>query len=181
VWQIGGRRGHVAFFQQLFPAASADAVCTTQRPYQEGSIRRMMTGPTSNQRTLKKSLLTIVWMMTTGVFAALLLHPSVPGAIRSVFSRPNRLATEAVEYGAHVAVFFVGTQFALICLEGTNRGRFFAILSLAAVVGISIEVAQTWVPTRGVDVFDALCNLVGISLAALAYRKMFRLTPKPGC
>jgi VanZ family protein len=137
----------------------------------------MMTGPTSNQRTPRKSLLTIVWILTTGVSAALLLHPAVPAAIRSVFSRPNRLATEAVEYGAHVAVFFVGTQFALICLEGTGRRRFFAILSLAAVVGIGIEAAQSWVPTRGVDAFDALCNLLGISLAALVYRRMYRLMP----
>jgi VanZ family protein len=137
----------------------------------------MMTTPTSTQRTLKKSLLTIVWIITTGVFAGLLLHPAVPDLVRSAFSRPNRLLTEAVEYAAHLAVFFVGTQFALICLDGTIRRRFFAILSLAAVTGIGIEAAQMWVPTRGVDVFDALCNLAGVTLAALAYRKMFRLMP----
>jgi len=141
----------------------------------------MMTSSTSNQRTLKKSLLTIVWIITTGVFAGLLLHPAVPDLVRSAFSRPNRLLTEAVEYAAHLAVFFVGTQFALICLDGTIRRRFFAILSLAAIAGIGIEAAQMWVPTRGVDVFDALCNLLGVTLAAFAYRKMFRLmAPKPG-
>jgi VanZ family protein len=140
----------------------------------------MMTNPTPVQRTLKKSLLTIVWIITTGVFVALLLHPAVPGAIRSVFSRPNRLLTEAVEYGAHVAVFFVGTQFALICLDATSRRRLFAILSFAVIAGLAIEAAQMWVPTRGVDVFDALCNLLGAALAALAYRRMFRLMPKPG-
>lgn len=139
-----------------------------------------MTSPTSTQRTLRKPLLTIVWIITTGVFAALLLHPAVPGAVQSVLSRPNRLLQRAVEYGAHVAVFFIGTQFALVCLEGTNRRRFFAILSLAAVAAIGAEMAQMLVPTRGVDVFDALCNLVGVSLAAFAYRKMFRLMPKPG-
>jgi len=140
----------------------------------------MMTSPTSTRRTLKKSLLTIVWIVTTGIFAALLLHPAVPGAVRSVFSRPNRVLQKAVEYSAHVAVFFIGTQFALVCLEGTSRRRLFAILSLAAITAIGAEAAQMWVPTRGVDIFDALCNLVGVGLAALAYRKMFRLmAPKP--
>ena len=139
-----------------------------------------MTSSTSTQRTLKKSLLTIVWIVTTGVFAALLLHPAVPDAVRSVFARPNRMLQKSVESGAHVAVFFVGTQFALVCLEGTNRRRFFAILSLAAITAIVAEVAQMWVPTRGVDVFDALCNLMGVGFAALAYRRMFRLMPKPG-
>lgn len=139
-----------------------------------------MTSPTSTQRTLKKSLLTIVWIVTTGLFAALLLHPAVPGVVRSVIARPNNLLAKLVEYGAHVAVFFVGTQFALVCLEGTNRRRCFAILSLAAVTAIVAEAAQMWVPTRGVDVLDAACNLAGVGLAALAYGKMFRLmAPRP--
>jgi VanZ family protein len=140
----------------------------------------MMTTPTSTQRTLRKSLLTIVWIVTTAVFAALLLHPAVPAAVRSMISRPNRTLQKAVEYGAHVAVFFIGTQFALVCLEGTNRRRLFAILALATIAAIAAEAAQIWVPTRGVDALDALCNLAGVALAALAYRKMFRLMPKPG-
>jgi VanZ family protein len=140
----------------------------------------MMTSPTTTQRTLKKSLLTIVWIVTTGIFVALLLHPAVPGAVRTVIARPHNLLAKSVEYGAHVAVFFVGTQFALVCLEATSRGRCFAILTLAAAAAIVAEAAQMWVPTRGVDALDAVCNLAGVGLAGLAYRKMFRLMPKPG-
>jgi VanZ family protein len=137
----------------------------------------MMTTTATTRRTLKRPLLTIVWIATIAVFAGLLLHPAVPDAVRSLVSRPNRLLQQVVEYGAHVAVFFVGTQFALVCFEGTTRGRFLAILSLAVVTAIAAEAAQAWVPTRGVDVLDAVCNIIGAAFAALAYRKMFAMAP----
>jgi VanZ family protein len=158
-------------FRQLLPMLSV----RLDAPLQEGSIRRMLTAPTGTPRARRKPLLTIVWIVTTGLFAALLLHPAVPAAIRSIVARPNRALAKAVEYGAHVAVFFIGTQFALVCLDGTGRRRLFAILASAAVVAVAAELAQMWVPTRGVEVFDALCNLAGVTLAAVAYRKMFRL------
>ncbi len=134
-----------------------------------------MTEFSASRRTRKKTLLTIVWVATCGLFAALLLHPAVPGAIRSVLLKPNRLLAEIVEYGAHVAVFLVATQLALVCLEGTTKARRAAILGLALVAAVAAEIAQSWVPTRGVDVLDAACNCAGVGLAALIYGKAFRL------
>lgn len=121
----------------------------------------------------KKTLLTIVWLSICGFFALLLLHPAVPALLRAVVAKPNRVAAEAVEYVAHAAVFFVATELALVCLDGRTRRRRLGILSLAAIAGLAAEYAQRWVPGRGVDVFDAACNLAGIAAAAIVYRRLF--------
>ncbi|WP_197453341.1 VanZ family protein [Caulifigura coniformis] len=97
----------------------------------------------------------------------------MPETVRSFLVRPNRLLARTVEYTAHTAVFFIGTQFALVCLEAVTRRRRVAIIAAAAITAVAAEAAQTWVPTRGVDVFDAVCNLIGVGLAAVAYVKLF--------
>ena len=133
-----------------------------------------MTATTKERRLTKKSVLTVVWIAICAVFAALLLHPAVPEVIRAVVSNPNRLAAEIIEYGAHVAVFFVATQMALVCLDGTSALRRRTILTLASIIGMAAEFAQRWVPGRGVDVFDAVCNLAGVALAAFVYSRVFQ-------
>jgi VanZ family protein len=127
----------------------------------------------TTRRARRKATLTIAWIATCGVVAGLLLHPAVPALIRTFVARPNRSAAVLVEYAAHVAVFFVATQLGLICFEATTRKRLAVVVGLACVAGIAAEAAQGWVPTRGVDVLDAACNLLGIALAAVAYRRMF--------
>jgi len=134
-----------------------------------------MTTSTSTQRGWIKPVLTIVWIVTSGVFTTLLLHPAVPETVRSFVARPNRLLARALEYSAHTAVFFIGTQFALVCMEATTRRRRIAIIAAGAIAAVAAEAAQAWVPTRGVDVFDAVCNLAGVGLAAFVYVKMFAL------
>lgn len=123
----------------------------------------------------KTRTLTIAWFATCGVVTGLLLHPGVPAVIRAIVARPNHLAAETVEYAAHVTVFFIATQLGLICFEATTRKRLVAVLVLSCAAGVAAEAAQMWVPTRGVDVFDAACNLFGIALAAFTYQRMFRL------
>jgi hypothetical protein len=119
-------------------------------------------------------VLTIVWLTTLAVFAGLLLHPAVPGILRATLSNPSRLAAAMVEYGAHLAVFFIGTEMALVCLDGGCAPRRRVVLTIAMVLAVLTEVAQQWVPTRGVDVLDAAFNVLGVALAAVAYRRLFR-------
>jgi VanZ family protein len=133
-----------------------------------------MTATTKERRLTKKSGLTVVWIAICGVFAGLLLHPAVPAVVRAAVSNPNWLAAEVIEYGAHIAVFFVATQMALVCLDGASPFRRRTILTLASAGGVAAEYAQRWVPGRGVDVFDAVCNVAGVALAAFVYNRVFQ-------
>jgi len=135
-----------------------------------------MTQPTKTRPRWKKALLTIVWIATSALFTHLLLHPSVPDLVRSVISKPHRLVAESIEYGAHLAVFFIGTQFALVCLDATSRLRRVVILAAASITGVAAEATQALVPARTVDPLDALFNLLGVALAAVAYCRMFSPT-----
>ena len=121
----------------------------------------------------KKPVLMIAWLAICGGSAGLLLHPAIPDLLRSVVQKPGRLMAETIEYGAHVGVFFVATQLALICFEATTLRRRVAVLGAASLLGIAAEPAQRWVPTRGVDPFDALCNIAGVALAAVVYKRLF--------
>ncbi len=126
----------------------------------------------------RRPVLMIAWIAICGGSVGLLLHPAVPEMLRSILQNPNRLVGEIVEYGAHVGVFFITTQLALICLDAQTKTRRAAILSCAMIMGVAADLAQTWIPTRGVDVFDAVCNVAGAVLATVVYQRMFRAVAK---
>ncbi len=124
-----------------------------------------------------KPVLTVVWIASCLVFAVLLLHPAVPGLLRDVLQKPNRILAAAIESAAHLGVFLVATQLALVCCGATTARRRAVIVGIALAIAVLAELAQNWVPGRGVDIADAAFNCLGVALAAIFYNRFFVISP----
>jgi len=89
---------------------------------------------------------------------ALLLHPAIPGLVGSAFRGTSLAFRKQAEYSAHFAVFCV-----LAALFATTARRRWRITLFALMVAAAAaEAAQWWIPTRGVELRDALCNMAGV-------------------
>jgi hypothetical protein len=90
--------------------------------------------------------------------AALLLHPAIPGLVGSALRGTSLAFRKQAEYSAHFAVFCV-----LAALFATATRRRWRVTLLALIVAAAAaEAAQLWIPTRGVELRDAICNMAGV-------------------
>ncbi len=124
----------------------------------------------------RKPVLSVVSIAICALFGVLLLHPSVPGMLPAVVPKPNLTLVKLAENAAHLSVFLIATELALISVDATTAARRRLILAILALTAIGTELAQHFFPPRGVDWLDAACNLVGVALAGVAYERLFAAT-----
>jgi hypothetical protein len=123
---------------------------------------------------VQRPLWTVVMGVAVGIGTLLLLHPGIPAIGRWALQGQGRNALNYAEYGAHFSVFFGLTFLALSSAWAISPRRIAAAIALLTVYAIATEVAQNWVPTRGVNRWDAACNLAGIAASLLLFATAVR-------
>jgi VanZ family protein len=110
-----------------------------------------------------RRIVAVEWMTLAGVGCVLLLHPQVPSLGRALLGRAGPTVQSSAEYCAHVLIFFL-LAFAGLRAPLSN-GRRLGMLAATLALAVATEVAQCLVPTRGVNPWDAACNLAGVAAA----------------
>lgn len=78
-------------------------------------------------------------------------------------------------HAATYAGFGLLVAYALVTAELSTRTKLLVVFVTATLLGIGIEIGQTFVPYRRADPLDALANAVGAALACVWYRVEPRL------
>lgn len=123
------------------------------------SLPRPKAVPTRPLVTIRPTV-TFEWIVTALAGTVLLLHPEVPALGRRLLGAFGPELRSSAEYGAHVAIF-------LLLTLTSGRSRFaqkfpWRWVAMNLAFAMLAEAAQLFVPTRGVNVWDAACNGVGV-------------------
>ena len=122
-----------------------------------------------SQRTIDAALWTLSWVMLLGVVILSLVplpaFPSTPGFDKLV---------HALAYAVLTLSFLFAGVWRPVRGEGRYPMAAFAILIVAVVVGVTIELIQDVQSYRSMDAFDALADAVGAALGAALWTTLRR-------
>ncbi len=100
----------------------------------------------------------------------LLLHPSVPQALRSLQELGLTLKMQNIGYLAHILAYFVASILVLTILQPRTIEHSLLLLSALLTHGVATEIAQLWIPARDFDTLDLFCNVTSIVLGWVVWQ-----------
>lgn len=114
----------------------------------------------------------------TGLILILMLTPSDKPVVEDTSATFG--GTDYTDAIGHVVLF--GTLallwWAALACHKPIPTAFYRALGLSLLLGISLEIAQNWVPERGTSLLDLFANASGIACFALVYHRYPRLLIK---
>ncbi len=110
---------------------------------------------------------TLAWI---GLILVLMLTPSDRAVVDNTSDAFGGTdLTDAIGHGILYGVLAILWWAALACYGEVHK-TFWLAMALVAVLGVTLEIAQYWVPERGPSLLDFVANLVGIAGVMIGYQ-----------